>query len=145
VALVVAAVVLAACGKSGGASQAAGPHCKDHRAHAKVEVRIADKTVFTGRDVKAAKVSKDGKSLYLTVGIDASSALAEATAENLNTKLLFLGKDGTEVMAPVIKEAVTGGRVQVTGESLGTLLEAVCIEVAGNTTPKPPAKKSDAK
>lgn len=111
---------------------------------------VSGKTVLTGKDLKdsRAQVEQNGRAV---VGLEFSSEggkkFAQLTAQNIGKPISIL-LDGEVLTAPMVQEAITGGRAQITGsrsveeaERLAILLRSgslpVKIEILENRTVGP--------
>ena len=111
---------------------------------------MSGKTVLTGKDLKDSRASA-GQNGQPVVGLEFNSEGAEKfatlTAQNVGKQIAIL-LDGKVLTAPVVNEAITGGKAQITGsktmqeaEHLAILLRSgslpVKLEVAENRTVGP--------
>lgn len=111
---------------------------------------ISGKTVLTGKDLKDAKaqISQDNQSVVrLEFSDEGGKKFADLTARNIG-KPIAIVLDGEVLTNPVVQEAITGGRAQISGsrtmeeaEHLAILLRSgslpVKIEVMENRTVGP--------
>ena len=111
---------------------------------------VSGKTVLTGKDLKDAKaqISQGNQSVVgLEVSDEGGKKFADLTARNIG-KPIAIVLDGEVLTNPVVQEAITGGRAQISGsrtmeeaEHLAILLRSgslpVKIEVMENRTVGP--------
>ena len=111
---------------------------------------VSGKTVLTGKDLKDAKaqISQGNQSVVgLEFSDEGGKKFADLTARNIG-KPIAIVLDGEVLTNPVVQEAITGGRAQISGsrtmeeaEHLAILLRSgslpVKIEVMENRTVGP--------
>lgn len=111
---------------------------------------MTGKTVMTGKDLKDAKASAEQSGrpvVALEFSDEGGKKFADLTARNVGKQIAIV-LDGDVLTAPVVNEAITGGRAQITGnrnmeeaEHLAILLRSgslpVKIEVIENRTVGP--------
>jgi preprotein translocase subunit SecD len=87
---------------------------QDHK-----EVYLLDKSIISGEGIKNATSGLDQQRGEYVVDVefksDASNVWADFTAANVGTQTAFV-LDSQVVSAPVINEAIPGGRTQITGQ-----------------------------
>ena len=87
---------------------------QDHK-----EVYLLDKSIISGEGIQNATSGLDQQRGEYVVDVefkgDASSVWADFTAANVGTQTAFV-LDSQVVSAPVINEAIPGGRTQITGQ-----------------------------
>ncbi|MDT4999289.1 MAG: preprotein translocase subunit SecD [Mycobacterium sp.] len=87
---------------------------QDHK-----EVYLLDKSIISGEGIKNATSGLDQQRGQYVVDVefksDASNVWADFTAANVGTQTAFV-LDSQVVSAPVINEAIPGGRTQITGQ-----------------------------
>jgi len=87
---------------------------QDHK-----EVYLLDKSIISGEGIKDATSGLDQQRGEYVVDVefksDASNVWADFTAANVGTQTAFV-LDSQVVSAPVINEAIPGGRTQITGQ-----------------------------
>lgn len=76
-------------------------------------------TDLTGRHIKKARVDFDQTTYQPEIGLELNAEgeklFAEVTKRNIG-KRLAIYLDGTAISAPVVREEITGGKAQITGE-----------------------------
>ena len=108
-------------------------------------------TVLTGKDLRDARVQRTGSGSQAVVGLEftdeGGAKFADLTARNIGRPISIL-LDGEVLTSPVVQEAITGGKAQISGsrnmeeaEHLAILLRSgslpVKIEVMENRTVGP--------
>lgn len=108
-------------------------------------------TVLTGKDLRDARAQMTGSGSQAVVGLEftdeGGAKFADLTARNIGRPISIL-LDGEVLTSPVVQEAITGGRAQISGsrnmqeaEHLAILLRSgslpVKIEVMENRTVGP--------
>ena len=97
---------------------------------------VSGKTVLTGKDLKDAKaqISQGNQSVVgLEFSDEGGKKFADLTARNIG-KPIAIVLDGEVLTNPVVQEAITGGRAQISGsrtmeeaEHLAILLRSGCL------------------
>jgi len=97
------------------------------------------KTVLTGADLQDAKVGYDSNSrpvVDITFTSEGAKKFAEVTANNIGKPLaIFL--DNKEISAPVVKEAITGGKAQISGNFTLQSAKELAIQIKAGALPVP--------
>jgi len=97
------------------------------------EIQKLSPTSLTGADLKSADVTFDSTSGKPSVSIEFNSEGAtkfeELTGKNIDKPLVII-LDGQEVSAPVVKEKITGGKAEISGNF--TLEEAKNLSIQLN-------------
>ncbi|AEE13805.1 protein-export membrane protein SecD [Thermodesulfobium narugense DSM 14796] len=97
------------------------------------------KTVLTGADLQDAKVGYDSNNrpvVDITFNSEGAKKFAEVTANNIDKPLaIFL--DNKEISAPIVKEAITGGKAQISGNFTLQSAKELAIQIKAGALPVP--------
>lgn len=97
------------------------------------------KAALTGADLQDAKVGYDSNSkpvVDITFNAEGAKKFAEVTANNINKPLaIFL--DNNEISSPVVKEAITGGKAQISGNFTLQSAKELAIQIKAGALPVP--------
>lgn len=84
------------------------------------ELRVGRAVLFTNRDLTDAYVKDDifgNRALWIIFSPQAALRLEKVTGDNIGKKLAFI-IDGVVWIAPVIREKISGGVAQVSGDTV---------------------------
>lgn len=98
---------------------------------------ISGKTVLTGKDLKDSKaeVTQNGQSVVgLEFNDEGAQKFAKLTAQNIGQPISIL-LDGKVLTSPVVQEAITGGRAQISGSKNAEEAEQLAILLRSGSLP----------
>lgn len=98
---------------------------------------VSGKTVLTGKDLKDSKaqVTQNGQSVVgLEFNDEGAQKFARLTAQNIGQPISIL-LDGKVLTSPVVQEAITGGRAQISGSTNVEEAEQLAILLRSGSLP----------
>ena len=98
---------------------------------------ISGKTVLTGKDLKDSKaeVTQNGQSVVgLEFNDEGAQKFAKLTAQNIGQPISIL-LDGKVLTSPVVQEAITGGRAQISGSKNAEEAEQLAVLLRSGSLP----------